>query len=204
MSSVAQWSYWRAPRSFGAQLPPKTHFSAFGRLRDQQPGNILSEPGLGMSLAKPLFFSARDSRVSGTSKYKATHPRPIDVRTSPSALHPLKPRQFSKTSTFAKVISMGIFTVVFSTQGESEQHSFQRADDVTLLDAAEQAGFDWPYSSRSGSDSTSAARLTSGKVDLSEQSFLDDGQVAAGFILTDVAYPRSDCVLVLGVEGELF
>lgn len=92
-------------------------------------------------------------------------------------------------------------------------------EDTYLLDASEAAGFRdsgwqqmtggrnplaWPYTGRNGADSSSAALLISGEVDQREQAFLDDDQIAAGFILTDVAYPRSDCVLLLCQEEELY
>ena len=96
------------------------------------------------------------------------------------------------------------YIITWSKKGEeSVSDSFQCADDVYLLDAAEAAGFEWPFSGRSGSDSTSTARLVSGTVDQRDQTFLDDEQVRAGYFLTEVAFPRSDCVVV-GVEGELY
>lgn len=72
-----------------------------------------------------------------------------------------------------------------------------------LLDRAEDLGYDWPYSDRAGASSTSAAKLVSGKVDQSAQSFLDDEAIEAGYILTDVAYPLSDLEIILRVEDEL-
>lgn len=96
------------------------------------------------------------------------------------------------------------YTIAFSEKGEeSITNTFQCADDEYLLDAAEHAGFEWPYAGRSGTDSTSTARLVKGSVDQHDQAFLSDEQVEAGYILTEVAYPKEDCVLVVGVEGEL-
>ncbi|MEQ9886496.1 2Fe-2S iron-sulfur cluster-binding protein [Pectobacterium zantedeschiae] len=80
---------------------------------------------------------------------------------------------------------------------------FQCREDVYILDAGEEAGFDLPYSSRAGADGSSAARLISGQVDQTDGSFLSDEQKAAGFFLTDTSYPLSNCVVRFYAEEEL-
>lgn len=95
--------------------------------------------------------------------------------------------------------------ITFTFNGKpGKEYTFQCDEDKFLLDAAEEADFEWPYSSRAGAEPSSAARLVSGSVDQSEQTFLDDEQIAQGFILTDVAYPLSDLVLVIGVEDDIY
>lgn len=73
-----------------------------------------------------------------------------------------------------------------------------------ILDMAEEAGMRLPAGCREGNCSSCIAKLLNGNVDQSEQKFLNSLEIEAGYTVTCVAYPLSDCTLETHQEQVLY
>ncbi|UOO81852.1 2Fe-2S iron-sulfur cluster-binding protein [Uruburuella testudinis] len=80
-----------------------------------------------------------------------------------------------------------------------QDHEFDCAGDEYILDAAERAGLEIPYSCRAGSCSTCTCYLLKGEVEQSDGSFLDEQQQNEGYFSACVAYQKKIAILPMSM-----
>ena len=85
---------------------------------------------------------------------------------------------------------------------DGETTTFECDEETPILEAAEEAGVDHPYSCRAGSCSSCCMKIVVGTVNQEDQFFLDDDQLESGFVLTCVALPSSATITLLTEQEE--
>jgi ferredoxin len=82
--------------------------------------------------------------------------------------------------------------------------TIQVPDDQYILDIVEESGVRLPSGCKQGECSACVAKVMGGEVDQSEQTFLQAPEIEAGYCVTCVAYPLSDCIVSTHQEQNLY
>ena len=99
---------------------------------------------------------------------------------------------------------MAVYQVRLINPAIDLDRTIEVPDSEYILDMAEQAGIRLPYGCKHGACSGCVAKVVSGEVDQSDQRFLRPKEIAAGYTVTCVASPLSDCTLLTHQEQGLY
>ena len=88
---------------------------------------------------------------------------------------------------------MATYQVRLISKKEDFDTTIECDEDTNIVDAAEEAGVELPFSCHSGSCSSCVGKIVEGEINQDDQVFLDDEQMSKGFALLCVSYPRSNC-----------
>lgn len=83
---------------------------------------------------------------------------------------------------------------------EGSEYKIKGDSDTYILDSLEDFGYSIPNLCRAGACGRCASKILEGQVDNSEQSYLTEDQIQNGYSQICVAYPLSDCKILVGQE----
>lgn len=98
---------------------------------------------------------------------------------------------------------MATYQVRLINKKENIDTTIECDEEMTIVDAAEEAGLELPFSCKSGACSSCVGKIVEGEINQDDQSFLDDEQMGKGFALLCVSYPRSNCTIKTHQEPYL-
>ncbi len=99
---------------------------------------------------------------------------------------------------------MPVYKVRLINKKLNLDHTIEVPPDQYIFDIADELGISLPSGCLQGECSACLAKVISGKVDQKEQNFLKPEEIKAGYTVTCVAYPQSDCVLETHQEQVLY
>lgn len=131
-----------------------------------------------------MIFSVKDSlEALGVDKKRIL----FELFTTPGA----------KKRIVKKVEESAGFQAEISILQDDMRYDFMvPSDGSTILDAATRAGADLPYACKGGVCSTCRAKVVEGEVEMDVCYGLEEDELAAGYVLTCQAHPKTDKVVV--------
>lgn len=102
----------------------------------------------------------------------------------------------SQTITEEKEPEEGARDRIIKIEYEGENYEITVKPGQTILEAALELDIDLPYSCQAGMCTACMGKCTSGKVYMDEEDGLTENEIKQGFILTCVAHPDSDDVII--------
>lgn len=173
------------------------YFLFSGDPQDVELFNGRLDDGKVRELAKTLFeptavdeflIAGPDGTVAAVSAtLQALGVQPIRIKGSEQGVKPAEAAKAAGTPQ----IGANATQVTVVMDGRRRSFTMARDSGTSVLDAAEQAGFDLPFSCRAGVCSTCRTKVVKGKVEMTQNYALEPWEVDEGYVLACQSHPKT-------------
>jgi ferredoxin len=102
-----------------------------------------------------------------------------------------------------EVLLMQTYKVTLINESKNFEQTIEVPATEAILGEAFEHGIKIPFECVVGACAACEGKLLSGSVDQSEQIFLNEDQIAEGYIVTCVAKPTSDCIIAIELDNYI-
>jgi ring-1,2-phenylacetyl-CoA epoxidase subunit PaaE len=172
--------------------PPDQWYGATGRISQEMLGEILEQTTPALPIEDSLYF------MCGPQGMMDSVQQVLISRGVPATkvFHESFFSNVSEVDKEAAIVEQGIIERTVKVIYDGDEFEFTVPAHSTILEAAEEADVDLPYSCQSGLCTACRGKCLSGKIHMDETEGLSQNEIENGYILTCVGHPLTDNVVI--------